>query len=343
MAAMLPHGKPGKPPTGRKKMIRSSLVEADKGIFDRLLSSAATSMFDDDEDHSFKDDELLSNPILFDAADENHCQIPISVSRLSNNEQPIAVKNVPKCHKKVTFAVKLIHGSSCGYSSEDSRHDERDSVKLKYSIEHGTAKLDDTNYVDEPFSDFFADPENLVAPREDVLIPEAEIDLISLVNGRSSSSTLGVSSHSDIAVDNHRDDSNSVGVCRASTDSQRTFTSVSDTHSEPENISFDEEFLRYTAFLRQAHKRRASEMIQLLGVQMIKQSEDVKSDYQDSIGTEELEAQVMAKVLLIQLCRRKPLFSIGNAPITNIHSMSNTNIYHTPLCSTTRCWIEDFW
>jgi hypothetical protein len=294
---MLKMGQPGKPPTGRKKMIRSSLVEADKDIFDRLLSSAATSMFDDDEDHSFKDNDFISNPMLSDAADGNHCQLPISASRLSNHEQPSSYVNVPKCHKKVTFAVRLIHGSSCGYSSEDSRQDERDYVRLKYSSEHGMAKVDDTNYMDEPFSDFFADPESLDVPRDDVVFPAAEIDLISLVNGRSSSTPLGVSGHLDITVDDNRDDSNSVGACRASADSQSTFMTLAGTPSESENMSFDEEFLRYTAFLRQAHKKRASEMIQLLGVQMIKQSEDVKSDYQDGIDTEELEAQVMAKVM----------------------------------------------
>jgi hypothetical protein len=293
---MLQQSKPGKPPTGRKKVVRSSLVEADKGIFDRLLSSAATSMFDDDEDHSFKNNDLVSNLVLSNAADENRCRIPISASRLSNQEHSTVHDNVPKCHKRVTFAAKLIHGSSCGYSSEDSRHDEHDSVRMKFSSEDGTTKLDETNYVDEPFSDFFADPESLDVAREDVMIPEAEIDLISLVNGRSSSAPLGVSSHSDIAVDDHRDDF--AAACRTSADSNNTFKTLADTPSESDSISFDEEFLRYTAFLRQAHKRRASEMIQLLGVQMIKQSEDVKSDYLDSIDTEELEAQVMAKVRL---------------------------------------------
>lgn len=274
-------------------MIRSSLVEADKGIFDRLLSSAATSMFDDDEDHSFKDNKLVSYPLVSDTADENQSRILISASSISNQKHSSGNENVRRCHKKVTFAVKLIHGSSCGYSSEDSRHDDHDSVRLKYSSGDGTTN---TNYVDEPFSDFFADPESLDVTREDVEITEAEIDLISLVNGRSSNTLLGVPSHSDIAVDNHRDDF-AAGV-RASDDSKSAFVTPVEVPLESENVSFDEEFFRYSAFLRQAHKRRASEMIQLLGVQMIKKSEDVKSDYLDSIDTDELEAQVIAKVRL---------------------------------------------
>lgn len=299
--SMLSHEKSGRPPTGRKKTIRSSMVEVDKDIFDRLLSSAATSMFDDDEDHTFKHSELVLNP-NFNEADtdtENHSQIPISVPSLPNQEVSSANESVPKFHKRVTFAESLIHGSSCGYSSKDSGLNENDSERVKGNSEDGTNEWDDITYSrfrNEPFSEFFPDPEDLNTICQNLGVPDTDNDSILIANNRSPGTCLGDSSYSDIAVDDQWD---YIPADSSTKDhSKEIFSNTDDALSDSESVSFDEEFLRFTAFLRQAHKRRASEMIQLLGVRMIKQSEDVKSDYLDSIDTDELETQVMAKVRL---------------------------------------------
>lgn len=101
----------GRPPTGKSTLKKKKVIEADKGIFDRLLSSASQSMFDDDEDHSqleidIRRDSEISDISIMDFSKDYHL-----VSALRSSEDRTEGPN-RLLKRKVSFCENLIQESS---------------------------------------------------------------------------------------------------------------------------------------------------------------------------------------------------------------------------------------
>jgi hypothetical protein len=315
--------KVGKPPTGRCRARQDSSVDVRKLIFDRLLSTAATSMFEN-EDYSDLDTE--QRPSIEKKLSDEHISDIFQVAPLFNPINEALCGSLPKMCRKVTFSDSLILGSSSGYSPSCSTsiipsHQQHHSITAdtpQSSVEGAETKKSRTRGVSSPsksraesHTDSFVHHGNLNSHCMD---PQPLISLSSL----SGDDTLlasydcngqeGVSS----AVDNlHQSGVSNLLILDSSLRNLDSVDSlcghplggdINSSHSSSASVSeqqhSDDEFLKYTAFLRHVHKKRASTMIQLLGAGLTDQTEDIKGYYYDGMGTDELEEKIFTKVVI---------------------------------------------
>lgn len=117
----------GKPPSGKGKVKRGTLIEADKDIFDRLLNVASISMFDDDEDHLRKEEDVYT--AVTGRNDKNsavNALIPSLRGTYHCRDDVLKIKHAPKHNRKVSFSESL----DSDYSSEYS-HINESFAKMK--------------------------------------------------------------------------------------------------------------------------------------------------------------------------------------------------------------------
>ena len=109
----------GKPPTGKGKVKRGTLIEADKEIFDRLLNVASTSMFGDDEDHSRQENEICNAAPDINGSNRPEERFLIPSLRVScdSHDGILMSKHVSKSIRKVSFSENLELESSSKYSN----------------------------------------------------------------------------------------------------------------------------------------------------------------------------------------------------------------------------------
>ena len=311
----------GKPPVGKCRTRNDSSPDVRRVIFDRLLSTAATSMFGN-EDYCVLDGE--QNPSrkmkLFDEHDSEISDILPLFSK--NNEN--ACRLTPKMIRKVTFSESIIIGSSSGYSPSCS-------MSIKLSHQQQPSGITDMQHISvedvekekmrtggfshssksrgEPFTNFFelhhgnlnsfsmdqTPLTSLCQPNREAINPDpldcngqernffTTDDLYQ--DGVSESRTLNTSQQN-------------LGSCDSSDKhpAEKIFHNSHDSFDTAQLYS-DDEFLKYIAFLRQVHKKRASAMIQLLGAGLTERTEDIKGYYYDGMDTDELEGQIFTKVV----------------------------------------------
>ena len=159
----------GRPPIGRMKIKKGAVIEADKDIFDRLLSSASTSMFDDDEDHSQNEgsDGIIPTDIRRASYSGDSCLIPSLRVSYESRDGTIVNKNIGKIQRRVSFSDNLIQESTCSYSAIlaeslnttsniDAIHSPHVNNKLQLqSLAVSTINTEEP----EPFSQFFDESE----------------------------------------------------------------------------------------------------------------------------------------------------------------------------------------
>ena len=96
----------GKPPTGKGKVKRGTLIEADKEIFDRLLNIASMSMFDDDEDHLQREEDM--HAAVTGRNDKNCAVVSALIPSLRGTyhcrDQILMMKDGSKHNRKVSFS-----------------------------------------------------------------------------------------------------------------------------------------------------------------------------------------------------------------------------------------------
>lgn len=317
--------KVGKPPTGRCSARQESLVDVRKVIFDRLLSTAATSMFEN-EDYSYLDAEL--RPTVKTKCFDEHVSDIIQIVPSFNPLNEALCGSSPKMCRKVTFSDNLILGSSSGYSpscgaSIIASHQQHHSITtdtLQSSVEGAETKKSRTRGVsstsksrEESLTDCFVGYLNSRGMDRRPLISLSSLSgddthLASFdCNGQEGASNavdnLNQSGVSNLLIlDSSLRNLDSVGSCMHPLGGD-----INSSHSASSSVSeqqySDDEFLKYTAFLRHVHKKRASTMIQLLGAGLTGQTEDIKVEdikgyYHDGMGTDELEEKIFTKVVI---------------------------------------------
>lgn len=280
----------GRPPSGRTKMLRGNLVEADKGIFDRLLSSAAISMFDDDEDHSLL--KAHESPIIVGNGFQEEC---FASPSLETRGSFVTDTQVLKSLRKVTFSPNLIRGSSSG-SLNGTFDPKTPNVAVhdsnNFSGFFGETGPDEINYTGKS-----AVVQELASVLKNVVIHKCAIDQEESNYHPASGEKIDVTNTTGLKYFDSDYYSRKVHNSPSdSTDQNRTFLPPSPAHDKLEQQKSDDDFLRFTSFLRHAHKKRASEMLQLLDV-LNEQTEDIKTDYYDEMDTKELESKIMMKVI----------------------------------------------
>mmetsp|Transcript_29314 Transcript_29314/g.28063 ORF Transcript_29314/g.28063 Transcript_29314/m.28063 type:complete len:427 (-) Transcript_29314:352-1632(-) len=146
----------GKPPSGKSIQKKRKVIEADKGIFDRLLKSAAQSMFDDDEDHSqleitAQGESEQYGPEISDISMMDFSKDCYLVSALRSSED----RNEGSNKRRVSFCENLIQESS-NINYNDYRGllaSNKESFKIDNSKQ--PIYLDEGQVSDQSFSDFF--------------------------------------------------------------------------------------------------------------------------------------------------------------------------------------------
>jgi hypothetical protein len=313
--------KVGKPPTGRCRARQDSSVDVRKVIFDRLLSTAAKSMFEN-EDYSDLDTE--QRPSIEKKFSIEHISDITQVAPSFNPINEALCGSLPKICRKVTFSDSLILGSSSGYSpscsaSIISSHQQHHSIIAdtpQSSVEGAETKKSRIRGVSSPsksregsLSDCFLHHGNLDSHGMDPR-PLTSLSLLSGddfhmasydCNGQQGASSaveyLNQSGGSNLpTLDSSMRNLDSV----VSSCGHPLGGNINSSHSASvsEQQHSDDEFLKYTAFLRHVHKKRASTMIQLLGAGLTDQTEDVKGYYYDGMGTDELEEKIFTKVVI---------------------------------------------
>lgn len=148
----------GGPPSKKSVNKKRKVIEADKGIFERLLSEAQ-SMFDDDEDHSqleitVQEELEIWEPQISDISMMDFSKEYRLVSALRSIENRTEGSNrIPK--RKVTFCENLIQESS-----NINYNDCRSLLKINkelFKIDNAVQPIygDDGEAADQSFSDFF--------------------------------------------------------------------------------------------------------------------------------------------------------------------------------------------
>lgn len=148
----------GRPPSGKSIHKKRKVIEADKGIFDRLLSEAR-SMFDDDEDHSQLEITVQEEPEQWEPEISDISMMDFSkdyhlVSALRSSENRNEGSNrFPK--RKVSFCENLIQQSS-NVHHNDCRGSWT-SNEEPFKIDNAVHPIygDDGEVADQSFSDFF--------------------------------------------------------------------------------------------------------------------------------------------------------------------------------------------
>jgi hypothetical protein len=149
----------GKPPSGKSIYKKRKVIDADKGIFDRLLKSAAQSMFDDDEDHSqleitVQEESEQWRPEISDISMMDFSKDSHLVSALRSSEDRYEGPNRLQ-KRKVSFCENLIQESS-NINNNDYRSlfaSNKESFKIDNAKQ--PIYVDEGQVSDQSFSDFF--------------------------------------------------------------------------------------------------------------------------------------------------------------------------------------------
>ena len=318
----------GKPPTGRCTARKDSPEDVRRDIFDRLLITAATAMFQNEDfvtlDHA--QDPSIDMKFL----DENNSEISHILPPFSENKENACRSSLKIC-RKVTFSESLLVGSSihlpsCSISIKSSRQQQPSITAdiqqiliedVDERIMVATVESHPPKSEGKTETDLFAlhhgnlnsssmDQRSLTSPcRPD---RESILNASDKSNGRNCTFCAtndyyqnGVSELPTL------DASQQILDCNDSSDRHPLEQSIQNCHcsSDAEQLYSDDEFLKYTAYLRQVHKKRASAMIQLLGAGLTEQTEDIKGYYYDGMDTDELEEKISMKVLIFMYCNRR--------------------------------------
>ena len=294
----------GRPPTGRMSGHRRNLIEADKGIFDRLLSTAAASMFDDD-----CIDDISTIPKIKSSEIKNIF--------VSNAEKSC----ISKCSRKVTFSDNLIQGSTRGYSQAPSEGNLLSGMPAVHLKSDGKApkasfqgRIRGANAAERPviddgvFTTFYTEDMSHLSSTDNHCIYSNNLktnstfrsgDLYGSLQKFSFPSDENIPYRTNSKIEILDRQRSTVKATPRKTSPSNSYLVAAETATplcDDAESDLDDEFMKFTLFLRQAHKRRASQKIQVLGVCVLRHVEDVKSDYHDSIESDDLERKVMCKV-----------------------------------------------
>ena len=318
----------GKPPTGRCTARKDSPEDVRRDIFDRLLITAATTMFQNEDFMTMDHAEDPSIDMKF--LDENNSGISHILPSFSENKENACRSSLKIC-RKVTFSESLLMGASihlpsCSISIKSSRQqqpsfttdiqqiliedvDERDMIT--------TGESHPPKSGGEPETDSFAlhhgnlnsssmNQQSLTSPCR----PNGESTRIASHESNGSNNTsCAINDYYQNGVSElpSLDAGQQILDCNDSSDRRPLERSIQKCHcsSDAEQLHPDDEFLKYTAYLRQVHKKRASAMIQLLGAGLTEQTEDIKGYYYDGMDTDELEEKISMKVDNVMYCNRR--------------------------------------
>lgn len=278
------------------------------------------------ENEDYSDLDTEQRPSIETKFSDKHISDIIQVAPLFNPVNEALCGSLPKMSRKVTFSDSLILGSSSGYSpscsasiiSSYQQHHSITADAPQSSAEGAETKKSRTRWVsspsksrEEPLTDCFVHHGNLNSHGMD---PQPLISLSSLSgddahlascdsNGQEGASSavdyLNQSGVSNLPIlDSSLRNLDSVVSSSSHPLGGNNNSSHSSSASVSEQQHSDDEFLKYTAFLRHVHKKRASTMIQLLGAGLTDQTEDIKGYYYDGMGTDELEEKIFTKVVI---------------------------------------------
>ena len=278
------------------------------------------------ENEDYSDLDTEQRPSIERNFSDEHISDIDHVAPLFNSINEALCGSLPKMCRKVTFSDSLILGSSSGYSpscsaSIISSHQQHHSITAdtpQSSAEGAETNKSRTRGVSSPsksreesLTDCSVHHGNLNSHGMDA---QPLISLSSLSgdgthlasydsNGQESASSgvdnLNQSGVSNLPIldFNLRNLGSVVSSCSHPLGGGIK-SSLSASSSVSEQQYSDDEFLKYTAFLRHVHKKRASTMIQLLGAGLTDQTEDIKGNYYDGMGTDELEEKIFTKVII---------------------------------------------
>lgn len=330
----------GKPPTGRCTARKDSPEDVRRDIFDRLLITAATTMFQNEDfvtmDHA--QDPSIDMKFL----NESNSEISHILPSFSENKENARRSSLKIC-RKVTFCESLLVGSSihlpsCSISIKSSRQqqpsittdiqqilvEDVDERNMITTVESHPPKSEGKTETDlfalhhGNLNSSSMDQESLTSPCQ----PNGEsIHNASDKSNGSNSTACATNDYYQNGISElpTLDASQQILDCNGSSERHPLGQSIQSCHcsSDVEQLYSDDEFLKYTAYLRQVHKKRASAMIQLLGAGLTEQTEDIKGYYYDGMDTDELEEKISIKVLIFTYCNRR-LSSIMQCIVPNL-------------------------
>ena len=317
----------GKPPTGRCTARNDSPEDVRRDIFDRLLITAATTMFQNEDFVTMDHAQDPSIDLKF--LDQNNSGISHISPSFSENKENACISSLKIC-RKVTFSESHLIGSSiqlpsCSISIKLSRQQQ---PSITTDIQQILIEdVDERNMITTGESHPFrrgGDPETDSFALHHGNLNSSSMDQQSLTspcrpNGESiriASNEINGSNCTSCATNDYYqngvselptlDASQQILDCSDSSDRHPLEQSIQNCHfsSDAEQLYSDDEFLKYTAYLRQVHKKRASAMIQLLGAGLTEQTEDIKGYYYDGMDTDELEEKISMKVDNVMYCNR---------------------------------------
>lgn len=271
------------------------------------------------ENEDYSDLDTEQRPSIEMKFSDEHISDAIQVAPLFSPNNGALCGSLPKMCRKVTFSDSLILGSSSGYSpscsaSIISSHQQHHSITAdtpQSSAEGAESKKSRIRGFSSPSK---SREESLTDCNSHGMDPQQLISLSSLsgddlhlasydCNGQEGASSavdnLNQSGVSNLPIldSSLRNLDYVVSSCSHPLGGDIN-SSLSSSASVSEQQYSDDEFLKYTAFLRHVHKKRASTMIQLLGAGLTDQTEDIKGYNYDGMGTDELEKKIFTKVVI---------------------------------------------